>query len=536
MSSLNDSYQSMDELNDTVVQVYHAVPTSSPAHSSSTTLPKSVFLPHTREIAFSSATVPNNVNSLLAFDDVDRYMNPLINDMYLVPTPSIQFDEVSILNSTIDDESNVPEVDNVEILNLVTKIPGILAKLTALENRSNHLDEKCSFLTNKCAGLEAKCTNLQSTLASVQKELSEHKSSAAIRFNVGEQYTRCNALLIHNLHEVPRNVHGVHFSRFVAKQLNFHFPSISITHGDIDVSHILYFASPYQQDPVIVCKFVNRDLRNLYFDLRRSNSYRGEVYFSDHLTPLNRELFEKAVKATNKDSVWFAKRKIHASINGVTKVIEQESDLLSVSDPAGTENSNDTPSSSSNTPEDEEPASSEENTSAAQSQQRSNPTDTKRPPHQRSRYYYSSRSQRNFNSKNQNYRGYQPRPTPRQRYNNNHYHRKSNHYHRNNNKNNFTPPHQSFSNNGFHGGIANFSNSNRAFSTPAMSRPAGHQAPTNYLVPPPVGVHGFADPLVRNSNNVPPTLPRPPPGFPPPPSFSLPPGWQMPPNLSGISR
>ena len=49
--------------------------------------------------------------------------------------------------------------------------------------------------------------------------------------------------------------------------------------------------------------------------------------FSDHLSPRNKELFEKAVDATDNDSVWFANRKVHAIISGKKRVIESECDL-----------------------------------------------------------------------------------------------------------------------------------------------------------------------------------------------------------------
>ena len=267
---------------------------------------------------------------------------------YLINTNIVQRDDLAITddemeyndvsNSTLtknnddtesfSDTSNFPELSKTEIINLLLYLPTVVAKCNALEEKTVNLENTCSSLQTKCSSLESKCSTLSGDLESARRELQEHKETSGIRFNTAEQYTRSNSLLIHNLQNVPRHLHGHSFTKYVAKQLKFHFPDIKSGYADIDTSHILYFEGPYRQSPVIVCKFVSRDLRNIYFDETRSRHYKGSVYFSDHMTPFNRELFDKAVDLTNIDSVWFAKRKIFAVIDGVTKQIDNESDLV----------------------------------------------------------------------------------------------------------------------------------------------------------------------------------------------------------------
>ena len=238
-----------------------------------------------------------------------------------------------------DDENIIPDTDcildnNDTILNLVAKIPTLLAKFSAMKKRNNELgatcldtSQQCSRLMIECASLKTELTAVKTELTAVKAELNEHKSAIDVRTNRLDQHGRSNSILIHNLPNVPHDDHGKKFSMYVKQQLKRHFPSINVSLYDIDVSHILYYASPPRQNPFVICRFVNRDLRKMYMDFSLSNSYTGNVFFSDHLSPRNIELFEKAVKATNSDSVWFSKRQVHAIVNGNVRIIEKESDL-----------------------------------------------------------------------------------------------------------------------------------------------------------------------------------------------------------------
>lgn len=347
MSLFGDSSISSSQEDLTLIHVDDPLLTSS-------TAPKHVFLPSSVEIVQSSSNqvVPTNILEMPAsqaisnashnsiVDDINRFINPHANMQHLPSVNLLEEEEDLNLSVNGDIENNALPIDtnlldNDHILDLVSKIPTLLAKFAAVEQRNIDLDVKCTNLTSKYSALESSYCDLKTELTSVKKELSEHKSATDIRINETEQHGRSNSLLIHNLENVPRNLHNYKFSQYVLKQLQKHFPSVKVSQNDIDVSHILYFAAPYGQDPVVIVKFVNRDLRNYYYDLTLSDSYNGDVYFSDHLSPRNKELFDKAIAATNRDSVWFAKRKVHAIINGTTRIIEKESDLIAAtsSDP-----------------------------------------------------------------------------------------------------------------------------------------------------------------------------------------------------------
>ena len=308
------------------------------------TIPKEVFN-HTDNIIqvhnSSDCNVSQNlsINSNLIDNNISSVPNnPVVDMKYFVPTTTDTFeidvpkDSDSDLDLSVCDE---PDIVNVvsqdDLFHLVSLIPSLMKRCSALELKSSSLEKESSSWKDKFTSLEAKYSDLNVQFNSMKNEFSAHKAATAIKFNTVDQYSRSNALLIHNLVNVPRNTYGKQFSEYVAKELNKQFTSIQIKHTDIDVSHILYYAGPYSRNPVVVCKFVNRDLKNLYFDLASSRNYRGSLSLSDHLTPFNRTLYDKASALSHIESVWFhrSKRQLFAIVGGKRRAIVTEADLTS---------------------------------------------------------------------------------------------------------------------------------------------------------------------------------------------------------------
>ena len=138
-------------------------------------------------------------------------------------------------------------------------------------------------------------------------------------------------VLGHKFRNVPTNVHGTEFSKYVAEELNKiceGLPlNLSMTHLDIDCSHILY--NEYEgrkRFPVIVIKFVNRDLRNAIFNYRNVLNRNGTI-ISEHLTVDNRKLLDNARKHPRVEDAWSQQCKIYAVIDGDKSVIDIDTDL-----------------------------------------------------------------------------------------------------------------------------------------------------------------------------------------------------------------
>ena len=316
-----------------------------------------------------------------SFNDtcIENYINPF-NDMQYLQSPSVQFNnsttiipphyflpsdnivdndsEFSIpptnlpshqtmnindedtLTTTQSDAAESPEeailnMSQDDIIKLIACIPSLHskcselhAKFTSLETKCNSLESSNADLTSKCASLELKYNDLQHENTALKHKLTAHCTSSDKRFNKSEQYSMRNSLLAHRLLNVPTGLRGAEFSKYVADQLSELMPHLSITQTDIDTSHFLYnehVGGKYY--PVVIIKFICRDLRNAIFDWDRNGNLEATgVHFSEHLTHTNRKLFEDAKRAYHQDA-WTYQCKIYANVNGRKQQIVERSDL-----------------------------------------------------------------------------------------------------------------------------------------------------------------------------------------------------------------
>lgn len=299
--------------------------------------------------------------------------------------------DVTVTNQP--DSSN--SVNNDELMRLLSQIPILQSTCSSLLNKVSSLESTCSDLQVKCTVLQCNNEDLQNQHAALQKEFSDYRKSNDIRWNNGEQYTRKNSLLLHGVRDVPLRVNGTKFSMFVAHTLTKLFPKFPLSHHDIDTSHILFYEYVgNQRHPVIVVKFVNRDLRNdirddyILRDFRRS-SFR----ISEHLTDENRSLLNTAADAS--DEAWSDQGKLYAAVNGKTKQICQIDDLVLPDDDAATTSSH--------------PAASNENSAVTNSASMQFGNHRYPPVSNRLRFFRNRRNPRdspsyyNNNSKKQNY-------------------------------------------------------------------------------------------------------------------------------------
>ena len=210
------------------------------------------------------------------------------------------------------------------ILQIISSVPALSQRITDLENKNFSLETRCSNLEAQNASIIKKHADLQVKHAALEHSCTTYRGIYEKRFNNGEQYSRRNCFLLNKLFKVPTNIHGWKFSRYVAQELNKLFPSIPVSYSDIDTSHILY--KDDENRPVVVVKFLNRDLRNLLWD-NRENILSRHVFISEHLTPFNRDLFNKAKEAGH---AWTEQCRIFATVDGRKKIIESESDLAGI--------------------------------------------------------------------------------------------------------------------------------------------------------------------------------------------------------------
>ena len=271
----------------------------------------------------TTSSLYTNMNS-----DLNTFINPLGNMQFL---PS-----VNPTTSTLPIQSNVlPEPDILDfsdddtyfsrdrILQLLTSIPSLSQRISNLENKNAALESKCEDLEAHNKDINSNYKLLQSAHELLKTSFEKHCITSNNRFNSGEQYTRRNSFLLNKLRWIPK-YRGWKFSAFIARLLTKLFPDFPVALRDIDTSHTLY--KDEENKPVIVVKFINRDLRNLIWD-ERSCSTDKSIFLTEHFTPFNKGLLKKAQQA---GYAWSDKCRIFARVNGQKKLIESEADLAGI--------------------------------------------------------------------------------------------------------------------------------------------------------------------------------------------------------------
>ena len=250
-----------------------------------------------------------------------------------IPTPPPQSipQEYLVPSSTSESNDVLLELGMTkqDVLNLIASIPALSNKYSNLETKYLTLESNFSDLSSKHTILECQFSDLKKENVTLKSNLSSNSSSTEKNHNNLAQYTRRNSLKAHRLKNVPTWLSGTDFSKWVAIELNKLMPGIEISYQDIDTSHFLYYE--YQgrkRYPVVIIKFIRRDLRNDILKRCGQDGYldNSDVYFTDHLTVSNRKLLESAQDKYGQ--VWTDQCRIFVNSSGKKKEITEESDLF----------------------------------------------------------------------------------------------------------------------------------------------------------------------------------------------------------------
>ena len=229
--------------------------------------------------------------------------------------------------SPIPNDEWLLNMSKEEFLNLMACIPTLNERCHKLESNFSTLNQNYSSLQNNYTILEQKCKQIENENCDLKNQLAIQNSSTSKQINKTNQYSRRNSLLAHLLRKVPTNLHGTAFSKYVAKELCRIMPKLTITHYDIDTAHVLYYEYiGNRRLPVVVIKFLRRDLRNDILHYGNYNPIHSDAFFTEHLTMDNRKLFDSA--SEKYAEVWTEQCRIFAYDDvGKKKEIVEESDL-----------------------------------------------------------------------------------------------------------------------------------------------------------------------------------------------------------------
>ena len=220
----------------------------------------------------------------------------------------------------------------VDIINIILKVPDsstpfvaeLSLKIDGLINTVNLLDARCN--NNAAEIIVLKETNKllnerNDTLEQDKVKLNELTSQVASI----DQYLRINNVEIVGLPDLNE---GDDEEMLILEALNALEPPTRITSNDIDISHILP-TNRKDNKKVHVCRFVSRKTKNMIVTAKKAKrdfKYRGNLIFiNEHLSPLNRRLFDIAKskqKLLNYKFLWTRNGYVYMRHNEVPKCSE----------------------------------------------------------------------------------------------------------------------------------------------------------------------------------------------------------------------
>jgi len=216
----------------------------------------------------------------------------------------------------------------------VSKLDSIERSLSTLSDQYVELEKKVSNLKKLNKERQTEIGNLSMTVNLLSNQLSVLKSEQ----NNQNQYGRRDTLEISGIPVcIGENTNDIVCK--VGKALD-----VEIHDKDISVSHRLPVDKSKQQTPAIIVKFIKRDLRDTLYKARKGLRMKSthdigilrhppsNIYISESLTPQNRQLFKKCLKA-KKDLklkfIWTRYGNIHLRKDGYSPVVNitNENDL-----------------------------------------------------------------------------------------------------------------------------------------------------------------------------------------------------------------
>ena len=216
--------------------------------------------------------------------------------------------QLSEINSKL---SNVLMKDDSCLENMIEKIVGQM---------KNSLLHRIELLESKLFDRESENENLKKEIDKLHTELNAEKvmnRETLIKekyenkeaLNELEQYTRINNVVFHGLQDLDKTETPENTMKLVADVVKKH-TGIQLSKTDIDYGHRLGRFKNGKCRPIVI-KFVSRDKKIQIMKMSRQLK-QGKIYPSEHLTPLNQDVFNsvRLKKRDTVESVWSRSGKI----------------------------------------------------------------------------------------------------------------------------------------------------------------------------------------------------------------------------------
>ena len=155
-------------------------------------------------------------------------------------------------------------------------------------------------------------------------EIDYNQQNLAFSLNNTDQYSKSWNIIIRGLKNLPVMSNATKFDDFefefidfICNELNKHLGGhlhSPLQPHDIERAHLLYQRSKTAK-PAVIVRFVRRVIRNNVF-FKRRHLKGTDISISDHLTRLNKAIFDEAKSIFGSDNTWTSLSKIFVSVNG----------------------------------------------------------------------------------------------------------------------------------------------------------------------------------------------------------------------------
>ena len=163
--------------------------------------------------------------------------------------------------------------------------------------------------------------SLMTEWSKTDTEVKEHNS----RLNDLDQYGRKNCILIKKLKNIPSNLKGHAFSRYIVDVINNALGGYldhTLSYLEIDAAHPLPNPKGNDYPPTtVIVKFICRNTRNdVFYKKRFLKKHSSNISITEHLTNYNSKLLNKSKEKFGPENAWSDEGKIRVFLNGTNKI------------------------------------------------------------------------------------------------------------------------------------------------------------------------------------------------------------------------
>ena len=214
----------------------------------------------------------------------------------------------------------------------IDDIPGLNMLLHCVEEGKVVLSEEISGqlleMSSKMTAISEVSTVLQERWSLIDDKLITHKKELEDLKNEHhelKQYIKQDNLLLHGFPLPPYKLSSLHFSHFIAEQINYFLPMLDFPVRWEHISDAHPLRTYNKHSNVIIIRFCNRNMRHEVY-ANREFLPKG-LSITEHLTPTTRDIASRACELFGKDAVYTDRCKVFVTLNGRARYMKSMMDV-----------------------------------------------------------------------------------------------------------------------------------------------------------------------------------------------------------------